>query len=590
MAKAVGNPKITSGNAAEYFSKNLQQVGFSSQTKAVLTTLKEAVDNALDACEENGILPEVSITVEKRGAGSHKNSDQVMIRVEDNGPGISEEDLPRVFGEYLASSKFGRGRCSRGQQGIGISAATTWAQLTTASGARVISKTESMRKAVSATLEVDIKHNRGLLKDRQTLDWDKPHGTTVEFLIDGRVQLNGEAGLLSYLNGTTLVNPHLKMRWKLPEMEVHLVERVSNTVPEIPEATEPHPHTMKLGEFIAHSHMFGRLKVSEWLKQGFSRIHEGVLSDLVKGGLPRSVLEKRVGAVGDSDFKSLFVAIQNMKMMAPSTKSVLSIGEEAMSKSIRRLGAVDFFAVVSRKPIVADFKPVQVEVAIARLEERSIEAESAVQVLRFANRVPLQFDKSACAIVHAIESVNWRSYGLPQPKGAVPQGPYIIAVSVVSPFIKFKNASKETVDASEELVEELRLALIQAGQKLSKHIRRESKANELEEKIRHIEQFGPILVEGLSRIARAPESRVKRAKEGLLKLLGRDAHATQQELNQAHAVLEAQSAREAARLGTEDQVGEKGSLDEDAIRAKEGSTRTEKREIAEKKKKKKKKK
>src|SRR5438105_252066 len=134
MAKSASNNKITTSSTAEYFSKNLQQVGFSSQTKAVLTTLKEAVDNSLDACEEAGILPELSVTVEKKGPGSLKNSEQILVRVEDNGPGIDPDDISKVFGEYLASSKFGRGRCSRGQQGIGISAATTWAQLTSAVG------------------------------------------------------------------------------------------------------------------------------------------------------------------------------------------------------------------------------------------------------------------------------------------------------------------------------------------------------------------------------------------------------------------------------------------------------------------------
>src|SRR4051812_19349649 len=105
MAKQAGSNKITTSSTAEYFSKNLQQVGFSSQTKAVLTTLKEAVDNALDACEEDGILPEVWVYVEKAGSGSLKNSDQIRIRVEDNGPGIEAEDITKVFGEYLASSK-----------------------------------------------------------------------------------------------------------------------------------------------------------------------------------------------------------------------------------------------------------------------------------------------------------------------------------------------------------------------------------------------------------------------------------------------------------------------------------------------------
>src|SRR6476619_1400699 len=159
MSKA--SQKITTSSTAEYFSKNLQQVGFSSQTKAVLTTLKEAVDNALDACEEAGLVPEVSVQIEKAGAGSLKNSDQIRIRVDDNGPGIDPDDVQKVFGEYLASSKFGRGRCSRGQQGIGISAATTWAQLTSARGAAIITKTKTMRQAISCVVEVDIKHNKG---------------------------------------------------------------------------------------------------------------------------------------------------------------------------------------------------------------------------------------------------------------------------------------------------------------------------------------------------------------------------------------------------------------------------------------------
>ncbi len=540
MAKQANSNKITTSSTAEYFSKNLQQVGFSSQTKAILTTLKEAVDNALDACEEAGLLPEVFVKIEKVGSGSLKNSDQIRIRVEDNGPGIDPDDVPKVFGEYLASSKFGRGRCSRGQQGIGISAATTWAQLTSATGARVMTKTKTMRKAMSCLVEVDIKHNKGIIKERETLDWDRPHGTVVEFLVDGRIQLNGEAGLLNYLNGTALVNPHLTLHFKVPDLEVQTIERVSKQIPDVPEATEPHPHTMKLGEFIAHSHLFGRVKVDNWLKKGFSRVHEGVLKELVDGGIKKGLIEKSVDALGEAEFKELFVGLQNLKLMAPSTKSVMSIGEEGFAKSIKRLGAVDFFAVVSRKPAICDFKPVQVEVAVARLEDKAIESESAVQVLRFANRVPLQFDKSACAIAHAIETVNWRAYGLVQPKNSLPQGPYIIAVSVVSPFIKFKNASKETIDASDELVEEIRRALIQAGQKLSKHIRREVKANELEEKIRHIEQFCPILVDGLCRMTGASAARKKKAEEGLVKILGRDAHETKQELDKAHAILEAQ--------------------------------------------------
>ncbi|HSA60313.1 MAG TPA: DNA topoisomerase VI subunit B [bacterium] len=542
---------ITSASSAEYFSKNLQQVGFSSYTKAALTTIKEAVDNSLDACEDAGILPDVSVLIEKTGEGTAKNADAIRVRVEDNGPGLETEDVVKVFGEYLASSKFGRGRCSRGQQGIGISAVTTWAQLTSARGATVITKTSKMRKAIKCVVEVDIKHNKGVLKEKEAVDWDRDHGLSCEFVIDARIQLNGEGGLLAYLTGTTLVNPHLSLRYKVLDSDWVEIPRVTDVLPEIPDAVEPHPHTMKLGEFIAHSHLFGRVSIGAWLKKGFSRVSDGVLKQLTAmpkkdGGIAKSLLDMSVDSATEEHFKQVFAALQKVQLMAPSTKSVLSIGEAALAKSIQRVGQVDFFAVVSRKPTICDFKPVLVEVAVARLLDRSLSEDEPVTLLRFANRVPLQFDKSACAMTQAATSVNWRSYGLNQPKGALPLGPYIVAVSVVSPFIKFKNASKETVDASDELVEEIRRTLIQAGQRLSKHIRRETKEADLEKKRQHIEMFAPILVDGACRITKSPKARRAKALEGLAKILGRDAALAEKELEVAieHAELAVQKMAE----------------------------------------------
>ncbi len=548
--------EITKSSTAEYFAKNLQQVGFSSPTKAVLTTVKEAVDNSLDACEERKILPELYVEVVKVGAGSSKNTDLVKVIVEDNGPGIDEKDLAKVYGEYLASSKFGRGQCSRGQQGIGISAATTWAQITNAKGVSVISKTKNMRKAVKAQVDVDIKSNMGLLKNKQTIDWGKPHGVRVEFLMDGRIQLNGDGGLVTYMEGSVLLNPHLTVTYKLGDNEPVVIERVSDVVPQIPDPTLPHPHTFKLGEFITHAGLFGKIALSKFLKTGFSRISDESIRQFVKNGLPKNILEKPVSSLSQDEYKKAFTAIQNTDLMAPSTRSVLTVGEEALSKSIARLGEVDFFAVVTRKPRICDFKPVVVEVALARFKNRNLDADSSVQLLRFANRVPLQFDKSGCAITWAIESVNWKSYGVQQPKGALPIGPYVFAVSVVSPFIKFKNASKETIDASEELVAEIRLALIQAGQKLSRHIKKENKEADLERKLAHIEQFGPILVEKLVTIVGASETRKKKAEEGLRKILGRDSKAAMSELEEATERLTALKAKEAKITGGDEASSE----------------------------------
>lgn len=561
--------KITSSSTAEYFAKNLQQVGFSSPSKAVLTTLKEAVDNSLDACEENDILPDIEIDIQKAGNGASRNTDLVQITVEDNGPGLEADDLAKVFGEYLASSKFGRGRCSRGQQGIGISAATTWAQLTNASGVRVTSKTKNMRKAVSAIIDVDIKQNKGVLKKKETVEWDKPHGLKVEFRIDGRIVLNGDGGLLTYLEGTTLVNPHLTISYKLMDADKVNIPRVANTSPEIPPATLPHPHTMKLGEFMTHAGLFGKITLENFLKKGFSRVTDASIKEMVAKGMPKGLLNKSLGSISEEEYKKVYQSLHEVELVAPSTKSVLTVGEEGLSRSIQRLGEVDFFSVVTRKPTICDFKPVVVEVAIARFKNSTADSnDQQIQLLRFANRVPLQFDKGACAITRAVESVNWRTYGLNQPKDSLPQGSFVFAVSVTSPFIKFKNASKETIDGGDDLIEEIRRALMQAGQKLSRHIRAEYKAADLERKISHIEKFGPILVEGLARIVGAGKSRVEKAEIGLQKLLGRDASSAEAELDEATTRLQALKARERKKLGLEEhqeEINEEGTPSEAAV-------------------------
>lgn len=521
--------KITTASTAEYFSKNLQQIGFSSPTKAVLTILKESIDNSLDASEDYGILPSVYVEIEKLGPGTMKNTDYLRILVRDNGPGIDKENVARVYGEYLASSKFGRGRCTRGQQGLGISSAVSWAQTTSARGVKVVTKTKKMKKAYSCIIEVDIKHNKGITKEAKEMAVDFQHGTEIEFFLDGKIQLNGEAGIIAYLTGTALVNPSLELVYKLPDEEPVRIERVSNIPTKAPEAVLPHPHTMKLGEFISHAGIYSGMKTRIWLKTAFSRIADSDLKNLQKQGIKAKILDKSVDSLNNEEKKELYSKIQDLELFPPSTKSVRQIGEEGLSKSIKRIGEVDFFSVVTRKPTICDFKPVQVEIAVARLASGGSD-EASIQLLRFANLVPLQFDKKSCVTTQAIESVNWRSYGLNQPKDSLPTGPYIFAISVVSPFIKFKNASKETIDASDELMQEIRLALIQAGQKLSKFVKKEAKEADLEAKRQYIEKFAPILLDTVFRISGEKVSKRKKAEQGLKKILGRETDAVEKEI------------------------------------------------------------
>src|SRR6186713_3338829 len=121
-------------SVSEFFTKNRHLLGFDNPQKALLTAVKEAVDNSLDACEEAGILPELRVEIAELA------ENRFRVAVEDNGPGIVRPQIPKIFGKLLYGSKFHRLKQQRGQQGIGISAAGMYGQLTTGRPVRVVSR------------------------------------------------------------------------------------------------------------------------------------------------------------------------------------------------------------------------------------------------------------------------------------------------------------------------------------------------------------------------------------------------------------------------------------------------------------------
>ena len=540
--------KITQSSVATYFAKNLQMIGFSSPAKSFLTSIKEFIDNSLDAANAAQILPDIHLQVKKLGTGHTKNSDKIWIMVSDNGVGIEKDSVVSAMGTMLSSSKFNASRVSRGVQGLGASAVLMWGQLTNASGFRVISKTKGMKKAYSATIEIDIKNNMGVATDEKMIDWDRPTGFQVEVIIDGKIQLNGESGILNFLNSTALMNPDLTLTYELPDQEKVVIKRVSDKPKYIPPAVLPHPHTLKLGEFISSAHM-NHGRTGEWLKTAFSRVNDNTLREFQKQGLDKKVLTKKTDDLKDVDFKAIYDIVQKTKLMPPLTNSLTSVGEAALSESVKRLGNVDFFSVITRPPAVCDYKPVQVEVALARITDMKGGDDSPVQVLRFSNFVPLSFESGSCVTTEAVRSINWRAYGLNQSKSNLPTGNFVFAISIISPFIKFKNASKESIDAGEELVQEVRLALIQAGQKLAKFIKKEAKEADLEKKLQYIEQFSPVLIDCLMQITGEPKSRIPKLEKGLKKILGRETDEAEASLEKQNASVEKLIAKEEAKHG-----------------------------------------
>ncbi len=520
---------------SEFFTKNRHLLGFDNPSKALLTTIKEAVDNSLDACEEAGILPEITIEVrdlalDEKGAGDlTKGEGKFVVVVEDNGPGIVKAQVPKIFGKLLYGSKFHRLKQSRGQQGIGISAAAMYGQLTTGQPIRVTSRTGKGKPAHYFEIQIDTRKNNPVVtKDEQLDDWHQEHGTRVELEIVANWQA-GQRFVNRYAEHTALSNPHCTLRYVRPRQEPLLFPRATDELPKEAVEIKPHPHGVELGALMLMAGDSKSHDVKGFLQTAFSRVSPTVADEIVK----RSGLKGRVrprDVAGDHELAvKLHEAIGATKIMNPPTNCLSPIGDELMKRGlVSFLNVIEsegpesngdaqldldqaskkkaskkekqakaaapevpdappeegvekikghnyFIATVTRPPKVYRGNPFQVEVGLAY--GGSWPADKPVELFRFANRVPLLFQKGACGMTEAVVKTDWRNYLLSQPKGSLPVGPMALLVHIASVWVPFTSEAKEAVAHYPEITREIQLAAQECGRKLAAHIRKRQHAD-----------------------------------------------------------------------------------------------------------------
>ena len=243
-------------SVAEFFTKNRHLLGFDNKRKALLMAVKEAVDNSLDACEEARILPEVSVELIQMSEFKYK------VIVEDNGPGIVKKQIPNIFAKLLYGSKFHTLKQARGQQGIGISAAVLYAQLTTGRNAKITSKVSKKEPAYYYELGIDTQNNKPVIAKEEIVEWSKEHGTKVEIDLEAEY-IKGNQSVDEYLKQTAVINPHVTIIYTNPKSEQVIYARATDKLPEQAQEIKPHPYGIELGMLM------DKLR---WTK-------EGVLSD-----------------------------------------------------------------------------------------------------------------------------------------------------------------------------------------------------------------------------------------------------------------------------------------------------------------------
>lgn len=463
-------------SVAEFFKKNKQMLGLTGKIRTLTTIIHEYVTNSLDACEEARVLPDILVKLTELG------DEHYELVVQDNGPGLTKDTVGKAFGQLLAGTKFHRRVQQRGQQGIGAAGATMLALGTTGKPIQVV--TGNNKTAFMCELTIDSKTNQPKIIKLE--DVTKPFkGTAVKARFKDIKYQRSEQGPFEYLRRTALANPHAKISFVEPDGTKTVFERTANDIPPRPAEVPPHPRGMTIDELLEMAHLTKARKVSAFLKTDFDRMGEKAIEEITK--MVHFDLEKDPKKMVWEEAEEVIKAFKQIQFIAPRTDGLRPIGEELVGKSIKEIVQPEFLSVVERKPTVYQGGfAFQVEAAVgfggnagrnSGKDENGGETRK-IEIMRFANRVPLLFDSGGCALTKAVQSVDWRRYGIKDLDNA----PLSVFLHILSVHIPYTGAGKQAVADEEEVMEELRLALMDSGRKIYRYVAMKRREEEKQQK------------------------------------------------------------------------------------------------------------
>jgi len=477
---------------SQFFEKNKHLLGYDNKLRALLTIIKEGVDNSLDATEEARILADLYIKIEEVDKEKYK------VVIKDNGPGILEKHIPNVFGKLLYGSKFHRYRQSRGQQGLGISGCVLYAQLTTGEPTTIISSVGD-GKIHKFKLTIDVNKNEPKIVESSVLESkDKWHGVQVTFLALGQYREHKQS-VLEYIKQTAVSNPFANITFDSPTGR-YVFARGVDKLPVEPKEILPHLYGIEvgvLGRMLQHT---SARSVGTFFTSEFSRVGKTSADEICKiaGVDPKNAPKK----VTHEEVITLVKAAEQVKLSRPPTDCLSPLGHELVIQGLKKEAKPEWVDAISRPPEVYRGWPFQIEVGLAYggdIKEPT--------VMRMANRVPLLYMAGDCAITKSVQEVDWRRYGLNNEQ--MKEAPLIIMVHMCSVWVPFTSESKEAIANYPEIMKEIKLALQDAGRKLASYLSGVRKAQALAERKSIFERYAHETAKSLEELTGEEEKQIK---------------------------------------------------------------------------------
>lgn len=448
-------------SVAEFFKKNRQMLGFSGKVRSMTTIVHEYVTNSLDACEEGGSLPNLLIKIDQF------ENEHYKVTAEDNGPGIPRAHLGKALGMMLAGTKFHRYMQQRGQQGIGASGCTMFAQLTTGKPIKLRTGLGNGR-VMECELAMDVKRNQPVITNEKEY-MSNYRGLVVEAEFAEVKYDRSDHGVFEYLKRTAIANPHAQITFIEPTGERIVFPRASEKIPPRPREVQPHPLGIGTNDLMEMAQHSKQRKLSSFLTSTFSRLSSAKVDEL-KQLVPNVNFDKQPFELKWDEAEATVKAFQNMKWIAPETDAIRPIGADQVEKALKNILNPQFVSVTERKPkVYRGGVPFLVEAAIAyggNAGNKNLDGSTGGDIIRYANRAPLLFDGGGCAITESVKTIDWRRYDIRE----FEKEPVSVFVNFVSVYVPYTGAGKQAISPEDEIIEEIRYAVMEVARDLERYL------------------------------------------------------------------------------------------------------------------------
>ena len=509
---------------SEFFVDNSALAGFTGE-RILYMAVRELIENALDSCEVNHILPKVSLSLKIHDP----LNDMWMITCEDNGVGIPADKVPVAVCSFLTSGKYVE-RQQRGLFGVGLKMIAAFSTKDTDHPLKVWTRTIDEPDEFYFELRTDIGTNKPIVLSRSAnkeYSVNSKSGFKIEAMLRARLSPITKNKIYDYVSQTSIVNPYAVIIFTTDEGSVSFERRTSN-MPDPSSEVLPHPSEMDLKTLKRAILNFTNQKttIHGILCNSFQKMS----SEKAKEILSRAEVELKVATKYDEhELIKIVNACRQTKFQSPNTDHLSPIGEHILTA-----GMMEEYSIVSRKDNTShsEVSNSQISVKVLKpvltayssktciINNRATVVECGIayggninsfRLYRFANKIPLLYDEGSDVAREVVSEVEINKMGItkkdvreqffnPEVKSdrAIELLPIHIFFHICSTKIPYKTAGKESIASEGSLKKYMRSCLTDLYKRVSAQIRKEIRIKEAENRLRLYKHYIPLIVDAIS--------------------------------------------------------------------------------------------